>query len=170
MTKGGPARMTAAGDDDVVVFLIGMRINKWRALRQWTPVVGAMPRMLRELGADPELGLLDARTYVSGRVLLVVQYWRSFEHLREYSRATDREHLPAWRRFNQRARSGGDGIGIFHETYVVPAGSRESIYVGMPAYGLARAFGEAPVAGRGQTAARRMDPASTDEPGVPLPA
>nr|WP_269204524.1 DUF4188 domain-containing protein [Motilibacter deserti] len=94
-----PGRMTAASDDDLVVFLIGMRINRLRAVRAWLPAVTAMPRMLRELAKDPSLGLLDARSYVSGRVVLVVQYWSSFEHLDAYARASDREHLPAWRAF-----------------------------------------------------------------------
>src|SRR3954453_14889190 len=94
-----PDRMTAAEEQDVVVFLIGMRINRLRSIRAWLPVAAAMPRMLRELDGEPELGLLDARSYVSGRVVLVVQYWRSFAHLDAYARAADRQHLPAWQAF-----------------------------------------------------------------------
>ncbi|NHC44477.1 DUF4188 domain-containing protein [Motilibacter aurantiacus] len=161
-----PGRMTAATDDDVVVFLIGMRVNRLRAVRSWLPAALAMPRMLRELWCRPELGMLDARTYYSGRVILVVQYWRSFEHLDAYARAADREHLPAWRAFNKQARSAGDAAGIFHETYLVPGGSRESIYVGMPAYGLGRALGVGPVARRGERAAHRLDARTPDVPVV----
>lgn len=36
-------RMTAAAEGDMVVFLIGMRINRFRALRSWLPVTAAMP-------------------------------------------------------------------------------------------------------------------------------
>jgi hypothetical protein len=156
------SRTTADGNDDVVVFLIGMRVNRWRHLHRWLPVAAAMPRMLRELdGAG--LGLLDARSYVSGRVVLVVQYWSSFEALEAYARAGDREHLPAWRSFNLRARS-SDSVGIFHETHVVPASARESIYVHMPPHGLAKAMGSAPLTQRGLAAAHRLDPARPDRP------
>ena len=163
-TEVVPGRMTAAADDDVVVFLIGMRVNRLRAVRSWLPAAAAMPRMLRELAQAPALGLLDARSYVSGRVVMVVQYWRSFEDLDAYARATDREHLPAWRAFNKRMRAAGPAVGIFHETYLVPAGQRETVYVGMPAYGLGRALGVAPVAGRGERAAHRLDGRVPDAP------
>src|SRR4051794_41832441 len=119
-------RQTAVGDRDVVVFLIGMRINKLRALRQWWPVFVAMPRMLRELASRPELGLLHAQTYLSGRTIQVVQYWRSTEDLLAYSHAADQEHLPAWRAFNRRAR-GVDAGGNFSQTYVLPASAQGGI-------------------------------------------
>ena len=140
-------RVRAAGQDEVVVFLIGMRINRVRALRRWLPAFTAMPRMLRELGADPSLGLLDARTFVSGRVVMVVQYWRSREQLEAYARSSRHEHLPAWRAFNARARAAGPVVGIFHETHVVPATGQESVYVAMPRFGLARATGAVPAGG-----------------------
>nr|WP_269204568.1 DUF4188 domain-containing protein [Motilibacter deserti] len=54
-------------------------------------------------------------------------------------------------------RSAGPAAGIFHETYVVPGGQREAVYVGMPAYGLGRALGVAPLARRGERAAHRLD-------------
>src|SRR4051794_6357818 len=158
-------RQTAVGDRDVVVFLIGMRINKLRALRQWGPVFVAMPRMLRELSSRPELGLLHAETYLSGRTIQLVQYWRSVEDLHAYSRVSDLEHLPAWRAFNRRAR-GSDAVGIFHETYVVPASAQESISVNMPPHGLLAAIGAEPVGRRGQSAAHRLDPTRPDEPAV----
>lgn len=139
-------RTTADDAEHVVVFLIGMRIGSWWRLADWLPVAAAMPRMLRELD-QARIGLLDARTYVSGRVVLVVQYWASVEQLHAYARATDREHLPAWRAFSRRARR-GSSVGIFHETYLAPPGARESVYVQMPVHGLARAVGSAPVTGR----------------------
>ena len=49
-------RMTAGNDDDVVVFLIGMRINRWWKVHQWARVGASMPRMLKELYANPDLG------------------------------------------------------------------------------------------------------------------
>lgn len=157
-------RMTADAPPGTVVFLIGMRINRLRRLRQWLPVATAMPRMLRELMAQPELGLLSARSYVSGRTVLTVQYWRSAEDLDSYARARDRAHLPAWREFNRLIRDNGD-VGIFHETYVLDR--QETVYVNMPEdFGLGGATGLVPLAGRGQRAAHRLDPEVPDEPAV----
>ena len=81
-------RHTAALDDDVVVFIIGMRINRLRRIRSWLPAFQAMPRMLRELGADPDLGLLHVQSFWAGRVIMGVQYWRSFEQLEAFARAS----------------------------------------------------------------------------------
>ena len=158
-------RQTATVDEDVVVFLIGMRFN--RILRPWTwlPAFNAMPKMLRELAAQPDLGLLGYRTYWSGRVILAVQYWRSFEHLAAYARASDHEHLPAWREFNRTVRASGD-VGIFHETYRVGPGTAESLYANLPPFGMGQAVGQAPVATRGQSAGRRMGTSQRDEPAI----
>jgi hypothetical protein len=46
-------RVCAEVEADVVVFLIGMRINKLWKFWKWLPVVSAMPRMLKELAATP---------------------------------------------------------------------------------------------------------------------
>mgnify|MGYP003693751701 CR=1 FL=1 len=47
-----PSRMTHDHDGDLVLFLIGMRINKpWRP-DLWLPVFNAMPAMLAELSKD----------------------------------------------------------------------------------------------------------------------
>lgn len=127
---------------DVVVFLIGMRINRWRRVRSWLPAFLAMPRMLREL-AQADLGLLQARTFWSGRVFLVVQHWRSAEELGAYARDTSLSHAPAWAAFNRRAAATGD-VGIFHETYVVAREEVESLYANMPVFGLGAALGTVP--------------------------
>ena len=165
MTRTAPAgRMTADAPPGTVAFLIGMRINRPWKVRQWLPVATAMPRMLRELTADPELGLLAHRTYVSGRTVLTVQYWRSAEDLDRYARARDHAHLPAWREFNRRVRDNGD-VGVFHETYVVDR--HETVYVGMPAdFGLGGATRLVPLSERGQRAAHRLDPSVPDVPAV----
>jgi hypothetical protein len=167
MTEIVAERMTAVGDRDVVVFHIGMRINRLRSVRQWFPVFLAMPRMLRELARQPDLGLLHAQTFLSGRTVQVIQYWRSAEDLYAYSRAAELEHLPAWRAFNRRAR-GSSAVGIFHETYLVPASGQESISVNMPPSGLLAALGSVPVGRRGQSAAHRLDPRRPDAPVVAL--
>ena len=47
MTTVIPARMTHDFDGDLVVFLIGMRINRLWKIHKWLPIARAMPRMLR---------------------------------------------------------------------------------------------------------------------------
>lgn len=129
-------RYAARLDGEFAVFLIGARVNQLWAVHRWLPVALAMPRMLRELEAHPELGLLGYEQYF-GRTSLMVQYWRSVEHLMDYAKARNSEHLPAWRAYNQRLRSTG-AIGIWHETYVVRPGGYENIYGNMPAFGLGK--------------------------------
>jgi hypothetical protein len=129
------------GDEGLVVFLIGARVNRLRAVRSWGPVFAAMPRMLAELQRDPDLGLLGVTSCVHGRGALAVQYWRDLESLLAYAHAGEHEHRPAWREFNRRVRESRGAVGIWHETLVVPAGAHESMYVDMPAQGLPQALG-----------------------------
>jgi hypothetical protein len=146
--------------DDVVVFVIGMRINRLRKVRSWWPAFVGMPRMLREL-AEADRGLLGAHSFFGGRTLLTVQYWRSAEELGAYARDASLSHAPAWGAFNKHAAATGD-VGIFHETYVVPADRVESVYGNMTEFGLAAAFGSVE-RGRGMgrtTAHERLE--STD--------
>ena len=166
MTEMHAGRFTADHDGDIVVFLIGMRINKLRKIHKWFPTARSMAPMLRELQQHPELGLLGGHQFVSGRTVLLVQYWRSFEDLERFARDADHPHLEAWRRFNRRVGTSGD-VGIFHETYVVPAGNHETFYGNMPAFGLADATGLTEVARRGQTAAKRMGRTDEDTPAEP---
>lgn len=49
-------RFTADVKGDFVVFLIGMRFNRPLKVRQWRPVLRAMPQMLQVLDGHPELG------------------------------------------------------------------------------------------------------------------
>ena len=149
-------RLTAKLEGEFVVFLIGMRINQPLAIHKWLPVVSAMPRMLRELHQQPELGFLHAEMWFA-RTTLMVQYWRSMDQLLAYAKNRSAEHLPAWRAFNKSVGTHGS-VGIWHETYRASAGSHESIYVNMPAFGLGRAGSLVPVSGLRESAAGRLDP------------
>ncbi len=62
-------RVCAEVEGDVVVFLIGMRINKLWKVWKWLPVVAAMPKMVKELSAHPELGMLSSRKILGLRNL-----------------------------------------------------------------------------------------------------
>ena len=55
-------RYTARTDKPLVLFLIGVRLNKLWAAHKWLPVFAAMPRMLAELDRKPEAGLLSHRS------------------------------------------------------------------------------------------------------------
>jgi hypothetical protein len=156
-SKPIPGRVTAAHEEGVTVFLIGMRINSFRALRSWWPVFRAMPRMLKELSRDKGGGLLGYQLLFGGpRLIYVVQYWSSKDQLLAYASAQNKSHRPAWAAFNRRIREGRDKVGFWHETYIVPAGAHEQIYVNMPAFGLGRAAGVTPIAHRGDRAAQRL--------------
>ena len=147
-------RMTHEYDGDLVVFLIGMRINKpWRP-DLWLPVFNAMPRMLAELSKDKDSGLLGYRLTIAAGGPLLVQYWSSSEKLYGYASERNAAHRPAWAEFNRRARKAPGAVGIWHETYVVERA--ESIYAGMPVSGLAAATSSVPVARRGESARERL--------------
>jgi hypothetical protein len=148
-------RVTAELPGEFVVFLIGMRINQpWR-VHQWLPVAAAMPRMIKELTRQPELGLMHAENWFS-RTLLMVQYWRSMEQLLAYATNREAEHLPAWKAFNQAVGTNG-AVGIWHETYGISPGRFESVYVNMPPFGLGKAGSVVPASGRKTSARGRLD-------------
>jgi hypothetical protein len=125
-------RMTAELEGDFVVFLIGMRINKPWKIHKWLPVFLAMPHMLNELRAKPESGFLGSIMSLG----VIVQYWRSFDALESFARNRDMSHWPAWVSFNRRVGKARGDVGIWHETYLVRAGEYESVYSGMPRFGL----------------------------------
>jgi hypothetical protein len=129
-------RVSAGIDGDLVVFLIGMRVNRPWKVHRWLPVMRAMPRMLKELASRPESGFLGCEILgLRG----MVQYWRSFEALEAYARDPEAAHWPAWVDFNRKLRHSRGDVGIWHETYLVRDGAYETLYSGMPPFGLARA-------------------------------
>jgi hypothetical protein len=159
MSAINAGRWTARSDAPFVVFLIGMRFNRLWKVHKWAPVLMAMPRMIAELERRPELGFLGADTWF-GRTTLLVQYWRSFEHLEAYAKARDNAHLPAWTAFNRAVGGSGD-VGIFHETYRVAPGDYETVYANMPPLLLGRAAGIAKAAGSRETARGRLETVTT---------
>ena len=148
-------RMTATVDGDFVVFMIGMRFNKLWAIHKWFPVLLAMPKMLKELYSNKELGLLHHEMWV-GRTVILVQYWRSKEQLLAYAKSQDAQHLPAWKAFNKAIGSSG-AVGIWHETYQAANGTYENIYANMPPFGLGKAGKLEPVSKGRETAQQRFE-------------
>ncbi|MCD2192519.1 DUF4188 domain-containing protein [Actinomycetospora endophytica] len=134
-------RMRAEIDGDFVVFLIGARFDLRHPIRTFKDLGGrrGMKYMLDHLVAHPEKGLLG---YTMGYPV-IVQYWRSFAHLEAFARDRDDPHLAAWQNFYHRHGK----TGIWHETYLVPAGQYEALYANMPAFGLGRAGRQVPMTG-----------------------
>jgi len=126
MPKVQPGRFTASIEGSFIVFVIGMRINKWTAVRQWVPTFLSMLPMMGDLRTRPASGFLGGHTYLHTRGAVLVQYWRSFEQLDAFARDPQKAHLPAWRRFN-RLVSVGRTVGVWHETYLVTDGQHEAI-------------------------------------------
>jgi hypothetical protein len=134
MTDIVEGRQTADNADSIVIFLIGARINRFWLLPISLPILSKMLTMLNELSKDPESGFLGVQTLGLG---VMVQYWKSAEHLARYANARDRTHRPTMKRFYQKLFR-NQAVGIWHECYVVPAGQYEGLYDNMPAFGLGK--------------------------------
>ena len=163
-----PGRYTAHIEEPFVVFLIGMRVNRFRSFGKWMPAAQSMPEMLKVLFAHPEKGFLGGESFfrLFPLTTLLLTYWRSFEDLEKFARSADDPHLGAWKRFNQSV--GVDGtVGIWHETYLVQPGQYEAVYGNMPVFGLAKATEHVPAIGRRETARRRLG--GENAPAVPTP-
>jgi len=152
--KTNDKRMTTAHQGEIVVFLIGMRVNRWWKPWQWLRTALAMPKMIAELTKHPELGLLSAEAWF-GRTTIMVSYWQSTEQLLAYAKARNSAHLPAWRAFNKHIGTSGD-VGIWHETYRVRPGDYENVYLNMPAFGMGKAVGLEEALGHRVGAAGRL--------------
>ena len=150
-----PGRYTATmGRPDITVFLIGMRANRWWQIARVARVANRMAPMLRHLAEHPEAGMLGAHSWF-GRTTLLLSYWESPEHLQRFAADRDAPHLQAWRDF-QRTMSGSGSVGVWHETYQVPAADQEAVYSDMPLFGLARATAHAPIGAGWNTARQRL--------------
>jgi len=122
------------------------------------PSEGRAAEHTAQRGEGEDLGFLGARTLVGGLGVTVVQYWRSTEDIYRYAGAPEHAHRPAWAAFNARARTASGAVGIWHETYAVPAGGHESLYVGCAPMGLAAATSVVPAGANGSRARlRRAD-------------
>lgn len=156
---------THAHDDDVVVFNIGMTIRRKHRIDLWWPVFTAMPAMISELsrnraaadrGEAEDLGFIGAYTLMGRHGPWVVQYWRSTEQLYRYASSADHAHLPAWKAFNAAGRKHPGAVGIWHETFAVPASGIETLYGNGAQIGLGAATGTVEVSRRGARARSRL--------------
>lgn len=146
-------RFAAKMEGSFVVFIIGMRVNRWLAVRKWLPVARAMPRMMKELYQDKEHGFLHAEYFIGRNGPMLVQYWRSYDDLERYAR--NGFHKETWRKFHQTGKAGE--VGVYHETYQIEPGQYEAVYNYMPAFGLGKAGQLLPVEASNHSSRQRMN-------------
>ncbi len=152
MAEVKQGRWRANIEGDFVVFVIGTRLDLRHPVRWFRDLGGlhGMQHMLKYLTQQPEKGMLG---FQSGG-FLIVQYWRSFEHLEAFASDPGDPHRPVWQRYWKRV--GRDPrSGIWHETYLVRAGEYEAVYGNMPPHGLGAAAELVP-ASEDSTARRRL--------------
>ena len=132
-----PGKLTADNAEPAVMFLLGIRINRWRKIRRWLPLLLTIAGMLRELAAAPDSGLLGYRLLLGPgpRQAMIVQYWRSTDDLHGYARERAGSHRSAQRRYWWHYGA-SDGVGVWHELMHSPEGSHHALYGNMPPTGL----------------------------------
>jgi hypothetical protein len=134
------ARFEATPPGEVVLFLVGMRINRWSRLNRWWPVLSAMRAMLRHLRREPEAGLLAMTATGISNPLVLIQYWQSERHLYDFAHSPRFPHQLAMQ--GRRDRKATDtSVGLWHECYKIPGEAIRSLYIQMPPTGLGRAYG-----------------------------
>lgn len=159
--------VTDSHEGEIVVFMLGMKVLRpWR-VDQWGFVTVAMARMMTEIelnrrrakDAGGDIGYLGGFSTVGINGPVVTQYWRSSEDLIRYAHDTDRAHRGAWLTLYtmaHRSRATKAGVGLWHETYAVPAGRHETIYGNMKPIGLGTLVGAVPLGSKNRTAAERL--------------
>jgi hypothetical protein len=132
-----PGKVVVDNTEPVVVFLLGIRINRWRGIRHWLPLVLTIPSMLRELASAPEGGLLGYRVLLGPgpRQAMLVQYWRRAEDLHSFARDGAGPHRAAQHRYWWHYGSSAS-VGVWHEMLIAAEGAHHAMYGNMPPMGL----------------------------------
>jgi hypothetical protein len=128
----------ARREEPFAVFVFGMRCNRARGLPRFLWGLGVLRRVLADLDAHPGRGYLGGHVYRSGRTLVAVQYWASFDALDAWARDHALPHRGPWQRYLREALR-DPAMGLWHETYLAEPGSWEAVYVNMPSWGLGAA-------------------------------
>jgi len=146
---------------DLVVIYLGMRVNEPRGLRT---LASFGPKIRKSVEAQPDGLLLHENLLFSlfPPHAGMRQYWRDFDSLERWARSLP--HQQWWQQF---LRDRG-GTGFWHETYF-RGGQIESVYIDMPATGLAKFAPVTPARGSLFSARRRlgMRERSESPPGIP---
>nr|POE72457.1 dynein heavy chain, cytoplasmic [Quercus suber] len=129
-------------DSDVVVFLIGTRCNHpLGVLAPGFKDMGAFfPDMVKSLEAHAEefgfLGMtswLNSDNRTSKSEIMQVGYFKNMDGLHKFAHSAD--HMKGWTWWNRHVKQ-YPHVSIWHETYHVPKGHWESIYVNSHAGGI----------------------------------
>lgn len=153
-----PDFSAACPKDEVVVFIIGMKVRKLWRVWTWLPVYFQMNAIIQDLKKNPAKGMLHTISLPN----VLIQYWDSYDYLYNYARDPDGKHLSAWSKFNKVVKKTG-AIGVFHETYVVPKDRIETAYFNMPPIGLSACYPTSPFAKGSMTARQRLGVSKTKE-------
>lgn len=105
---------------DLVVILLGMRVNAWSGIRT---LAGFGPKIARSAAAQPD-GLLLHENIVFSLApphIGMRQYWRDFDALEAWARSSP--HADWWRTFLKNS----GGTGFWHEAYFI-SGGMEAVY------------------------------------------
>ena len=133
-------RTSARLPDDIselCLIRLGVQSRKISALPYLFRLGRAIERSSREAIAAGA-GLLHSDLFrIAWNHFGVLQYWRSFEELEAWSHTSP--HADWWREASERLRTKAD-FAIYHETFLVPRDSIESIYMNALPTGLL-AFG-----------------------------
>lgn len=123
-------RKTALVKGDFVVFHLGSRANRHvDGFYKW--MGDAFEEMGRELEDNPDSGCLGSETYVGVTGTLLVQYWKSLDHLNAWARSSTNSHSGPWAKLMKMGRESAD-YGFWHEAFEVKAGKYDAIYVNCP--------------------------------------
>lgn len=149
------SRMTVDIEGDFVVLLIGMRFNKPWKVHKWLWTTYKHFKMVHKLRNDPESGFLHQEK-AFGRTVIMVQYWRSLEHLHRFANSQQQEHTPTQKAFFKDMKHQKADVGIWHELYHVTPGHYEAVYLNMPLFGLAHIGEHQLVSANTQSSKKRM--------------
>lgn len=122
------------GVAELCLVRLGFQARRWAALPYARRIAKAIDRSASE-AISAGAGLLHSERFAFGpRHFGVLQYWRSFADLEQWSHRPP--HSEWWRGAVERMRTKGD-FGVYHETYLVPRSAVESIYLDCEPVGLA---------------------------------
>ena len=144
-------RFTTNNDRDIVVLLIGARVNRFWLLPIALPVLSKMQKMVKSLSQDPDSGFLGYQSLG----LSTVQYWRSAEDLLRWVNDREKLHHSTQRAYYRKLFSQG-AVGVWHEMYCVKAGCYEAIYNNMPDHGLSKVLDRQKIEKENATSKRRL--------------
>lgn len=145
---------------DLVVIYLGMRANSLRGVKT---LISFGSKIRKAVDAQPD-GLLLHENLLFTLIpphAGMRQYWRDFGSLERWARTLP--HKSWWQSF---LRDRG-GTGFWHETY--SRGGVESVYIDMPAIGLASFAPVHPARGSMFSARRRLGLGEGDEPPPGIP-